>query len=40
MEPEELERGDEWPYSNWIDDLDFEVLDCEEIELHEDGDDV
>ena len=33
MEPEEP-RGDE-PESGWIDDLDFEVLDCEEIELSE-----
>ena len=36
MEPDDdMERGDEVPYSDWIDDLDFAVLDCEEIELEE-----
>ena len=41
-EPDDgMERGDEVPYSDWIDDLDFAVLDCEEIELtDEGGDDV
>jgi hypothetical protein len=34
MEPEQP-RGDE-PEFGWIDDLDFEVLDCEEIELADD----
>lgn len=35
MEPDDdMERGDE-PEFGWIDDLDFEVLDCEEIKLDE-----
>jgi hypothetical protein len=38
FEPEEP-RGDE-PEFGWIDDLDFEVMDCEEIEIDEGDDDV
>jgi hypothetical protein len=33
MEPEELPRGDEPEYRDWLDDLDFEVLDCVEVEV-------
>lgn len=34
MEPE-LPRGDEPDYDNWIDDLDFAAMDCEELEMEE-----
>jgi hypothetical protein len=35
MEPEEMPRGDEPEYRDWLDDLDFEVLDCVEAEYEE-----
>ncbi len=40
MTEPELPRGDEPEYDNWLDDLDFAVLDCEEIEIDEGDDDV
>jgi len=37
MEPDDgMPRGDEPEYRDWLDDLDFEVLDCEETELADD----
>jgi hypothetical protein len=34
MEPDDgMPRGDEPEYRDWLDDLDFEVLDCVEVEV-------